>query len=335
MRRMPNEQAAPRSVRRRGIALLLGLVVAFGLGEVLVRVAQPGHAPRTAEYRIHPVSEHPPSWVYEPGSKVVFEWDGDPIGVLPAGERMESTINALGLRGPVPSPERRAVVMLGDSFTFGEGVAHDETFVGRLDAALGGSGLQLVNAGVAGHGTVEEAARLEGLLDACRPVAVVLVHVPNDAIPWQESADRGMDLLNVETPGGLRLIALARGLASGADVESWYLSYYTGERSDDWGRAREAMLWMAQTCAARNVRFGVVTFPLMHRLHDYPLAAITSLVQETASEAQAGFLDLTPAFADGGDAEDLWVHPADRHPNARAHAIAAEAMQPFVTELVR
>ena len=49
--------------------------------------------------------------------------------------------------------------MLGDSFTFGEGVPDEETFVARLDAALRGEGLQVLNAGVAGHGTVEEAAR--------------------------------------------------------------------------------------------------------------------------------------------------------------------------------
>ena len=334
MRRMSSTPTAPTSILRRGLAVGLGLLVALTLGEVLLRVARPAYAPRTADYSIRPVSEHPPSWVYEPGSTVVFEWDGDPIGVLPDGERMKTPINALGLRGPLPEPGRRCVVLLGDSFTFGEGVLEQETFVGRLDAALRDQGLQVVNAGVAGHGTVEEAARLEGLLDACHPVAVVLVHVPNDAIPWQESADRGMDLLNVEGGGGLHLITFVQGLAAAGDVETWYLSFYTGKRSEEWARARDALTWMSETCASRGVRFGVVTFPLMHRLDDYPLTEISALVGRASSSARAEFLDLTPAFA-GRDAQELWVHPADRHPNARAHAIAAEAMQPFVLELAK
>jgi len=328
---MPDE---PPPTRRRVLAVLLGLLAALALGEIVARVARPAYAPRKADYEILPVSDEPPSWVYAPGSTVRFTWDGDPIGVLPEGARQEVPINALGLRGPLPGGGERAVVVLGDSFTFGEGAATEDTFVGRLDASRRGRGVRFVDAGVAGHGTVEEAARLEGLLDALHPVAVMLVHVPNDAIPWQESAERGSDLLNVETPGGSRLVALVRALASAGDVEAWYESYYRGANADAWRRSREALLWMASTCRARGVRFAVVAFPLMHRLDDYPLTAIRDEVRGAAAEANVPFLDLLPAFA-GADAGELWAHPADRHPNRRAHAIAADAMEPFVEELLR
>ena len=331
---MSSENGRPRTVRRRVVAAVLGTVVALAAGEVVVRVARPSYAPRRADYGIAPLPGPPPTWVYRPGSTVAFTWDGDPLGVLPPGARMETRVNALGLRGSLPAPGARSAVVLGDSFTFGEGVAEAETFVGRLDAAWRGRGTRFVNAGVAGHGTVEEAARLVGLLDRLRPAAVLLVHVPNDAIPWDHSAERGTDLLNVAAPSGSRLLGLLRSVASTGDVEQWYLSYYRGERAEHWERARDALLWMAGTCAARNVRCGVVTFPLLHRLDDYPLAEITSLVEAAARDAHVPFLDLTPSFA-GRDAPALWAHPADRHPNARAHAIAAEAMGPFVEGLLR
>jgi hypothetical protein len=331
---MSATSATPNRKRRRVAALLLGLAFALGAGELALRVLPPRYAPRRADYDIGSVSSEPASWVYAPGSTVRFDWDGDPLGVLPPGAHMEIPVNYVGLRGPLPTPSERCVVVLGDSFTFGEGVPDDETFVARLDHAWRSRGLSFVNAGVAGHGTVEEAARLEALLDRFKPVAVVLVHVPNDAIPWIASSEQASDLLNVEGADGVRLLALAKAITSSNEVEDWYLSYYRGDQAQHWERARKALIWMGRTCTARGAQFGVTTFPLMHRLDDYPLTAITSLVEGATKEAGGRFLDLTPSFA-GRDAETLWCHPADRHPNARAHDLAADALSPFVAELVK
>ena len=331
---MSSPSAPPRAARRRALAVLLGVVLALGIGEAVALVASPSYGPRVADYAIAPVSGEPPSWVYVPGSTVTFTWDGDPLEALPEGARQDVPVNALGLRGPLPGPGERSVVVLGDSFTFGEGVAEADTFVGRLDAAWRGRGLRFVNAGVSGHGSVEEAARLEGLLDVLHPVAVLLVHVPNDAVPWDDAADRGVDLLNVASPGGPRLLALLRSLTSSSDVERWYLSFYVGENAEYGEIARSALVWMGEECRRRGVRFGVAAFPLMHRLDAYPLGAITEHAAAAAYAARAPFLDLTPAFA-GHDARTLWAHPADRHPNGRAHAIAAEALAPFVEELLQ
>ena len=43
--------------------------------------------------------------------------------------------------------------------------------------------------------------------------------------------------------------------------------------------------------------------------------------------------DLLPAFL-GREAAELWVSPLDQHPNAAGHALAAESLLPFVTELL-
>jgi hypothetical protein len=48
----------------------------------------------------------------------------------------------------------------------------------------------------------------------------------------------------------------------------------------------------------------------------------------------APVLDLTAALAREPD-HALWVHPADHHPDARAHELAAEAIAPFVESLLR
>jgi len=73
-------------------------------------------------------------------------------------------INALGFRSPevtVPKPAgmRRAVI-LGDSVTFGAGVAEEDSFSRKLETALRlqlACPLEVVNAGISGYGTIEEA----------------------------------------------------------------------------------------------------------------------------------------------------------------------------------
>ncbi len=39
----------------------------------------------------------------------------------------------------------------------------------------------------------------------------------------------------------------------------------------------------------------------------------------------AAFIDLFPRLK-GMRAEDLWVHPADQHPNEKVHLLAAQAL---------
>ncbi len=334
---------SPRGRLVRRIALAIGAVVcALGLAEVALRVASPSYAERKADYRIRPMRTAQPTWLYEPGSEIVFTWDGDPNGVLPDGAVQRIPVNAFGVRGALPpaplaADPRPRVVMLGDSFTFGEGVELEDTFVRRVERRLGregASGPRLFNAGVAGHGTVEEAARVPHILTTYAPTAIVLVFVPNDAIHFSESAERGADLLNAATPGGLRLLGLwGRGEAAAA-TDAWYRSYYLGERREHWDRAAGALGSMANQCRDAGVRFGVAIFPLLHALDAYPFTEIHTEVRKACAQREIPVIDLLDAFA-GRDAAGLWVHPADRHPNLHAHEIVAAPLADFTRELLR
>lgn len=76
--------------------------------------------------------------------------------------------------------ERPAVLVLGDSFTFGQGVDYERTFVSALAARA--PSLRFVNAGVPGHGPVQYRQRLElELARGLRPREVFVVFfVGND-----------------------------------------------------------------------------------------------------------------------------------------------------------
>jgi len=94
-------------------------------------------------------------------------------------------VNGLGLRGedlPEKTGGEVRVLCLGDSLTYGQGIAGEDTLPVRLEHALaGGRGrVRVVNGGVRGYGTPEEVALLEELGPRIRPDVVVLLWYEND-----------------------------------------------------------------------------------------------------------------------------------------------------------
>jgi len=196
-----------------------------------------------------------------------------------------------------------------------------------------------VNAGVPGYGTREEAARLPQLLERFQPKAVLVVFAPNDAIPLPDCFEQEVFILDGRPrsaqPVGLPALLsriLGRSEAE-AKVREWQLSYYTGSRREQWGATRAALVAMQKEAAARNAKFGVALFPHLSRIAERPYAPIHDLVAATCKEIGVPYVDLSPALEGFADWE-LWVHPTDHHPSPRAHAAAAEALQPFVASLL-
>lgn len=106
------------------------------------------------------------------------------------GKRMSSefeyafTHSAQGMRGSQefamerPPGTTMRVLVLGDSFTYGVGVADDEVFVDRLRRAL--PGVEFINAGCSGYGQREQLAILDQLGAALRPDLVIATFFWND-----------------------------------------------------------------------------------------------------------------------------------------------------------
>ena len=204
------EQKNPPTARRRArrplplrrklafaaIAFGISLAAAALLGEAAVRLllswktrGDLGEAARAAIRDpnqdlkfidlIHPVAN--PNLVYRlrPGTRGRFL--GQPVEV-----------NSLGMRGPEPlAPEAGGrvvrVVGLGDSHTFGWGVANDETYLAQLRRALGavaapGVKIETLNFGVPGYNSVMEVESFiqQGL--ALKPDAVTIQYCLNDCL---------------------------------------------------------------------------------------------------------------------------------------------------------
>jgi lysophospholipase L1-like esterase len=334
---------APRRRGLRALAAVVGLLVAATAAEVALRVTHWGvWASRTDDYHFL-ARNGETAYFFDPSQPTSQTWDHDPYGRLPPGATMTYALNSKGMRGPEPAPERPKVLFVGDSFTFGEGVRVEDTFPARIERALaGGAGPapQMINAGVPGYGSQHEAERIASLLAEFKPRAVVLVYVPNDPIPLDHSSNRGDDLLRRgdDARPALYLVRLLSGVMSRPDgdraIEEWYLSYYFGDRREYWEQTQRDVKGMKDRAVKAGAKFGVVLFPLLHRLAGRPFGKIHDAVAALSREIDAPYLDLSDALAREPD-QALWVHPTDHHPDARANEIAAEAMTPFVESLLR
>ncbi len=326
-----------RRTRSRLLLAALATLAALGIAEVVLRVASPSLSPRSGDPPIEPGGEDGPYFRLPPRASFEHVWDGDPYGALPPGARLTYTTDAMGYRSGAAAARPTALVVLGDSFTFGEGVALPDRFTERLAAGLGGpaGGVGVYNAGVPGWSTLDQFAVLPELLAARRPRAVLIVAQPNDAVPIPHAQARTEgDLLALHGGGGLRLLALLRAPGAARASEDWYRSYWTGANRQFGDEVGLALDFAQQMCAAQGVRLGVACFPLLHSLDERPLADVHEVIGARCEAAGIPFLDLGPAFA-GRDETTLWVHPTDHHPNAAANAIAAEALLPFVRGLLR
>ncbi len=161
------------------LALLLSVATAAVVGEVVVRLSGATSSPRR-HFRPGIYAADPTlGWALLPSYRGVH--------VEYAFEAPTST-NALGYRGPAWDEARAGAAMrvlaLGDSCTFGRGVADDETYPARLEVALreAGHDAAVFNAGIPGHDTQQELEVLRRVAPLVKPTVVIVGWLPNDVI---------------------------------------------------------------------------------------------------------------------------------------------------------
>jgi lysophospholipase L1-like esterase len=123
--------------------------------------------------------------------------------------------NRLGLRGPaVPArePGELRVLVLGDSITFGDYVDEDETYPAalerRLQAALPGGLVRVINGGGPNVGTMDEAMLLADIAPELQPDLVLVGFYLNDSV------DQAPYPARIRIPAGLAWSRLAERAAS-------------------------------------------------------------------------------------------------------------------------
>jgi lysophospholipase L1-like esterase len=279
-----------------------------------------------------------------PNAEVVQLFHTDPSGYFGPEAALTYRTNSRGFRGPeflVEKPvDTFRVLVLGDSFTFGAGVRERDTFVARLRSQLrataGDTLFEVLNLGVMGFDIADEANLLRTLAVDYQPDLVLFCIFLNDA--GGGGAHQAFNAAQPEwnLPGWRRtlrsvdrLMAIVeRGRAVRELADSYEESF--APESTDWLEARRELRAVRDLGRATPFGLAFVIFPVLWQLSDdYPFAASHRRIAAFAREIDVPLLDLLGAFA-GHDGPELWAHPSNQHPNATAHALAADAIRGFL-----
>lgn len=286
-----------------------------------------------------------------------FVYASNPRQYFDKENAVYSRINSFGFRGTDFSLQKPAdtyrILGVGDSFTFGEGVNEQDTFLSRLQRQLAAQHptqtFEAINAGTSGYNTQDEVISLTKRWLKLTPDLVILTFTMNDGYADDEFADSTLGPLimgiqdgRTRIPGqgreypsklltwGLDLIERKR---SSEQIVDLYLSQYTNQpvlEGYDWENSKQNFALANNAVSAINGKMILVIFPELFRLNDnYPFQEIHDKVAAEARRQGILVLDLLPVFQPY-QAEDLWVHPTDHHPNEVAHDIAAQALFDFI-----
>jgi lysophospholipase L1-like esterase len=270
---------------------------------------------------------------------------------------VECRYDARGFRGPAlgsKRPDVLRVLVLGDSFTEGQGVREGETYASVLAQLLESSSPGRFEVGNRGH-RGWDLPRLHAVLVqllAERPDVIVYGMVLNDAVrspefqarqayldDWVLDRSRSSNAEGASWCCGLWSLGLARERIQawrvGRATTRWYREMYAGENAAGWQATRRYLRDMDRQALSRGAKLAVALWPLLVDLdRAYPFADATQTIAAFAAQKGIPFLDLRDALR-GRSTAALWVAPGDRHPNAEAHRLAAQALVPVVRRLTQ
>jgi len=204
-------------------------------------------------------------------------------------EGVHYAVDGLGFRGP-GFPSRKPmgtarILLLGDSFAFGWDVDFENSIGARLEAWLARSDStagsaaavrpHVVNAGVPGYHTGQQADLLRHEGVAVDPDGVILLYYPNDMIDEAFLYDDDMRVLYADAlplPFSWRTRLRASALYA-LPSRLWTRHLYRSGRLSagtdaGWTASREVLREVRDLCRARGVPFFLVALPLLSDTND-------------------------------------------------------------------
>lgn len=251
-------------------------------------------------------------------------------------------MNAAGFRGRSFDPAKAAgvyrIAIVGDSFTYGNGIRQEERYSDLLQERLPPT-VEVLNFGQPGANTPQHRQRVEAVLQEGLPDFVLLQWYVNDT-EGDDSSGRPTfyrlmpirwlhDWLSAEsalyTVANMRWaeMQIATGMMYSYDA---YLQRRLGDpNSPDSIRDRDMLSDIIALCRKHGVPLGIVLFPdTSGDLGEtYRFAYLHDRVLEQCNAQNLTCLDLRRDFAGVKDRQTLWANQLDHHPSARANAIAA------------
>lgn len=236
------------------------------------------------------------------------------------------------------------IVVVGDSFTFGQNVQFDDTFPKRLERWLNLNDVpikvEVINAGVPGFSTHHEVALVEKAIRQQQADLVVLEITLNDAeihsmSHEEEHAKFGADYLDKPIFSYWKSARFILERLHNSQTHRLYIQYFHDlyENPETNSLFVESLAKIAKISDESKVPVVAVVFPLLSfpmNNDGYPFRDIHEKINTLLEQDNIKHLDLFKFFLNI-PFERLQVIPgADTHPNEIAHRIAAEAIYRFL-----
>lgn len=235
------------------------------------------------------------------------------------------------------------IAIIGDSITFGIGVAQEEIFSERLETSLhnlcGKNKVEVINFGVPAYNTTQELEVLKIRALPYKPDLVIIAYYLNDIFPPVDiSRDLEFSLKGFfYKHSHLFRLVYDRIKESGwqSDRKMSYTQELAVNYSDDsklWQERKSEFKEFRKISEENNFKVIFMLIPSMIDFGDgYPFRGIDNRVLNEARKNEFLILDLLPFFK-GQDPEKLCVLKADRHPNPTGHKIIADAIYGFLVK---
>ncbi len=277
--------------------------------------------------------------------------------------------NRLGFRErefEVPKPEGvYRVMVLGDSFTWGAGLAEEDRYTNRLEELLAarhpGQRVEVLNFGVSGGPTVRERDILREHVDAVDPDLVVIGFCFNDPQPREQryspEAEKYLGLFatlhRARNLGLSRSIVLLDGCLWGTMenvgmVPRWQaaLQRVYEPDSSEWQQFVDALGDITSICDERElpppvfIALNQGTGPTQPTDYGNPDDELEMYLrwyhqaEEAARTAGMVTLNVEQELAQQMPGEPMGVNPLDGHPSAECNAIYAEKLAECIDPLL-
>jgi len=250
-------------------------------------------------------------------------------------------VNAYGYRdrefGP-KDPNRYRIAVIGDSFTWGQGIEARQRFTNLVEDALGPR-FEVLNLGIPGHDMPQHLDELAKALIA-QPDFILLQLFINDFETAVMERPRPHPLISESAASGWGRSSVLYDLVNGqwvrvqeaTGLSESYVHYLDRNLRDPaapnariaFGMLREFL----ENAKSARVPAGLVLFPMTDAMgpngSHYPVGFIHDRVKQIAADEGVPYLDLLPVFSTYPDPRSLWVSAFDAHPNAVANRRAAD-----------
>ncbi len=333
------------------LSVCFGLLVAFGLGEIILRLMAIGYgnAPLVSDpylHHVHPLNyrfvSHTPSGEYG-GHEVYYDEQGRVSNPV-VSDRNDASV-------------RPKMAFMGDSFTEAGQVAFADSFVGIMATKLEGR-VDVRNYGVSSYSPILYLLQWRKIVRNYRPDHVIVLLYSNDIADDRQrtrAAEFSTDgqLLALPGPSGgwltsmLRKLYLARFLRKVQLQLKWMIENQATEKSITAGLVEENpeisdlsshyMESLSKEISAVDGDLTIMVVPSKYRLSHSGLVSnkpqFSDKWKSWAAQRSINFIDLVKGFSQAAAQGEKLFFEKDIHYNENGHSAVAKALQSHFSEL--